>query len=112
MLEKVNSEIDMAGKVPDAVFENMMKNTFVKAEVLRELANTSQEKDDDIAGTTNYSGGTFVARDTMTVVHSSGTVKVRVDSKIIKSNKFTSHSNDSPPDITSGASIKESASQH
>ena len=41
MLEKVNSEIDMAGKVPDAVFENMMKNTFVKAEVLRELANTS-----------------------------------------------------------------------
>ena len=63
-----------------------------------------------MAGTTTYSGGTFVARDTMTVVHSSGTVKVGVNSKIYKSNKFTSHSGDSPPDITSGASLKESAS--
>ena len=61
-------------------------------------------------GTTNYSGGTFVQRDTMTVVHSSGTIKVRADSKINKSNKYTSHSGDSPPEITSGASIKESAS--
>lgn len=112
MLEKVNNEIDKAGKVPDAVFENMMKNAYVKSEVLRELANSSQEKDDDMAGTTSYSGGTFLARDTMTVVHSSGTVMVRADSKIKQSNKFTSHSGDSPPDITSGASIKESASQH
>ena len=41
MLEKVNNEIDKAGKVPDAVFENMMKNAYVKSEVLRELANSS-----------------------------------------------------------------------
>lgn len=60
MLEKANSEIDMAGKVPDAVFDNMMKNNFVKAEVLRELANSSSQERDDDMGTTNYSGGTFV----------------------------------------------------
>ena len=113
MLEKISDDIDVSGKVTDAVFENMMKNTSVKADVLRELANSDQERDDDIAGTTNYSGGTFIARDTMTILHSqNSTIKMRADAKINKSNKYTSYSGDSPPDITSGASLKESASLH
>ena len=60
LLEKASGEIDIAGKVPDAVFDSMMKNNFVKSEVLRELANSSSQERDDDMGTTNYSGGTFV----------------------------------------------------
>lgn len=113
VLEKISDDIDASGKVSDAVFENMMKNISVKADVLRELASSDQERDDDLAGTTNYSGGTFVCRDTMTILHSqNSTMKVRAEQKINKSNKYTSHSGDSPPEITSGASLKESASLH
>ena len=111
VLEQINKDLDSNGKVSNAVLENMMRNTSVKAEVLRELANSSQDRDDDFTNTT-YSGTTFVARDTMTIAHSSGTHFARADGKIIKSNKFTSHSGDSPPEITSGASLKESGSVH
>ena len=62
-----------------------MRNNSVKADVLRELASSSQDKDDEVTGTgTQYSGNTFVHRDTLTVAHSSGTLLARADNKINK----------------------------
>ena len=84
----------------------------MKADVLRELASSSQ--DDDLYTGTQYSGNTFLGRDTntMTGAHSSGTALARADAKIKLSNKYTSQSGDSPPELTSGQSLKDSNSMH
>ena len=105
VLESISEDIDISGKVSNAVFENMMRNNSVKADVLRELASQSLDKEDEGTATgtgTQYSGNTFVHRDTMTGAHSSGTILARADAKINKSNKYTSQSGDSPPELTSG----------
>ena len=47
VLESISEDIDISGKVSNAVFENMMRNNSVKADVLRELASQSLEKDDE-----------------------------------------------------------------
>lgn len=88
----------------------MMRNNGVKADVLRELALSSQ--DDDIYTGTQSSGNTFLGRDTMTGAHSSGTALARADAKIKLSNKYTSQSGDTPPELTSAQSLKDSNSMH
>lgn len=58
-LEQISEDLDTQGKLSNAVFENLMRNNFVKGDVLRELAQLNPDKDDTKSATA-YSGHTFV----------------------------------------------------
>ena len=86
-----------------------MKNGNIKADVLRELSNVNgqdnelltDEADVNEGTATQYSGNTFLHRDTMTGPHSSGTVFAQMDAKILSNKQRTSSSEQPFDDINS-----------